>query len=248
MVKGLNSFKEWFHGYEMYYTIIGGTACDLLLSDAGFEFRVTKDIDMVLIVEALNADFGSHFWKYVKSAGYEHKLKSSGRPEFYRFMNPKSSEFPAMIELFTRRIEGITLPQDAVLSPLPFDDDISSLSAILLNSEYYDFLRNGVITVDGIPVLDTVHLIPFKVKAWLDLSERKAGGSQVDSKNIRKHKNDVIRLSALLSPDFRINLPEIIASDMRDFLSKIDEVEKYIRVAMAYDLTDVISLPRLTKN
>lgn len=53
MVKGLNSFREWFRGYETNYAIIGGTACDLLLSKAALDFRLTKDVDMVLIVEAL---------------------------------------------------------------------------------------------------------------------------------------------------------------------------------------------------
>ncbi|MFR5881536.1 MAG: hypothetical protein ACLUEQ_12415 [Cloacibacillus evryensis] len=32
--------------------LIGGMACDLLMSDAGLDFRRTKDIDMVLIVES----------------------------------------------------------------------------------------------------------------------------------------------------------------------------------------------------
>jgi len=234
MIKGLNSFKEWFKGYETNYAIIGGTACDLLMSEAGIDFRATKDVDMVLIVEALNSDFSSHFWEYIKMAGYEHRLKSTGKPEFYRFTNPKSSEYPIMIELFSRRTDGITLPQNAVLTPLPVDDDISSLSAILLDSAYYEFLLNGVTLIDGIPILDAIHLIPFKAKAWLDLTQRKSNGEQVDSKNIRKHKNDIIRLSALLSPESRLILPETIKNDMKDFLSKVDEPEKYIRIAEVY--------------
>jgi len=48
-----------------------------------------------------------------------------------------------MIELFSRRIEGITLLPNATLTPLPIADEVSSLSAILLESEYYNFLRNG---------------------------------------------------------------------------------------------------------
>ena len=74
-----------------------------------------------------------------------------------------------MIELFTRRLEKIILPEDAVLTPLPIDDDISSLSAILLNDEYYEFMKQGKVTVAGITVLDAAYLIPFKAKAWLDL-------------------------------------------------------------------------------
>lgn len=236
MIKGLKSFKEWFQGYEENYAIIGGTACDLLMNEAGIEFRATKDIDMVLIVEAFNTDFSSHFWKYIKTAGYEHRFKSNGKPEFYRFIKPKSLEYPTMIELFSRRIEGITLHQDTMLTPIPVEDDISSLSAILLDNAYYDFLLNGVKLVDNIPILDAVHLIPFKAKAWLDLMMRKAKGDQIDSKNIRKHKNDIIRLSVLLSPENKINLPETIKSDMQYFLSKIDEPEKYSHIAKIYSL------------
>ena len=59
MVRGIDSFREWFRGYESSYIVIGGTACDLLMSEVGEEFRVTRDIDMVLIVESLNADIGS---------------------------------------------------------------------------------------------------------------------------------------------------------------------------------------------
>jgi len=242
MVRGINSFRKWFSGYESNYVIIGGTACDLLMSEAGEMFRATKDIDMVLIVEALNADFGSRIWEYVKTAGYEQRFKNTGMPEYYRFINPKSPEYPVMIELFSRRVEGITLPPDAILTPLPIDDEISSLSAILLDDNYYEFLLNGIVTSDGLPVLDAIHLIPFKVKAWLDLTERKAKGNQVDSKNIRKHKNDVLRLSALLSADFRLNLPNAIMNDVRRFFAEVEEPEKYIRVAMVYDMSDALLL------
>ena len=44
-----------------------------------------------------------------------------------------------MIELFTRKLDAIQLPEDAVLTPLPIDEDISSLSAILLDDDYYEF-------------------------------------------------------------------------------------------------------------
>ena len=242
MVIGLDSFKNWFDGFQSYYVVIGGTACEMLLNEAGVEFRATRDIDMVLLVEVLDVEFGSHFWEYIKTAGYEHRLKSTGKPIFYRFTSPKSTEFPAMIELFSRRIEDIVLPPDAVLTPLQLGDDISSLSAILLDDAYYDFLQTGIMTVDGVPLLDAAHLIPFKVKAWLDLSERKANGEQVDSKDIRKHKNDVLRLSALLLPDAVLTLPETVLSDMRKFLLEVEETGKYTRVAAAYGLSDVLAL------
>lgn len=45
MVRGIESFKKWFQGYEDQYVIIGGTACDLLMNEGGLEFRATKDIE-----------------------------------------------------------------------------------------------------------------------------------------------------------------------------------------------------------
>lgn len=57
MVKGLALFREQFRAYTGQYILIGGTACDLLMGEAGLEFRATKDLDIVLSVEALDAEF-----------------------------------------------------------------------------------------------------------------------------------------------------------------------------------------------
>lgn len=223
MVTGMQSFKAWFHGFEEQYAIIGGTACDILMTEEGLDFRATKDIDLVLIVEAVNAEFGKRFWEYVKQAGYEHCNKSTGTPQFYRFSHPESNQYPAMIELFTRRLDAIPLPEDAVLTPLPLEEDISSLSAILLDDDYYAFLKQGKRTVDGITVLDAAYLIPFKAKAWMDLSDRKQAGEHVDSKNIKKHKNDVFRLTELLDPTEQIDVPEGVYADLQMFFARIAE-------------------------
>ena len=42
MVTGIDSFKEWFKGNEEQYAIIGGTACDILMTEEGLDFRATK--------------------------------------------------------------------------------------------------------------------------------------------------------------------------------------------------------------
>lgn len=223
MVTGIESFRTWFQGNENQYAIIGGTACDILMEEDGLPFRATKDIDLVLIVEAIDADFGRKFWNYVKAAGYEHCNKSSGVPQFYRFTHPVSNQYPAMIELFARKLDSIPLPEDAVLTPLPIEDDISSLSAILLDEEYYDFLKQGKITVSGITVLNAAYLIPFKAKAWLDLSNRKKAGEHIDSKNIRKHKNDVFRLTELIDPDETIEVPVSVLMDLREFIQHMSK-------------------------
>lgn len=218
MVNGFTKFKEYFQGFKNQYVIIGGTACDLIMENEELPFRATKDIDIVLIVESITAEFGKQFWEYVKEAGYEHLNKSTGKAQFYRFTSPKNKEYPYMIEIFSRNPDFIVLKDDAILTPLPIDEEISSLSAIILNESYYELLKSGQIMIDDIPVLRPTCLIPFKAKAWLDLNERKKNGEHVDSKNIKKHKNDVFRLAQLITNDTRQILSKEIADDMEAFL------------------------------
>jgi hypothetical protein len=149
----MQSFKEWFADYSDNFIIIGGAACSLIMEAENADFRLTKDIDVVLLVEALNTGFGRRLWDYVLDAGYEHRQASTGEQQFYRFRNPKSPRYPEMIELFSRRVDGLILPEDAKITPIPIGEDISSLSAILLNEGYYNFLRDGVRKIDGLPTV-----------------------------------------------------------------------------------------------
>lgn len=47
MVTGIDTFREKFKDYTDCYTVIGGAACDIIMSQANFDFRATKDIDMI---------------------------------------------------------------------------------------------------------------------------------------------------------------------------------------------------------
>lgn len=95
-MRGIDKFKERFAGHDGEYVLIGGGACDLLFGEAGQDFRATKDLDLVLLVEALTPEFGQVFWDFVKEGGYENRQKSSGRPQFYRFSKPEDPAFPAI--------------------------------------------------------------------------------------------------------------------------------------------------------
>ena len=66
----------------------------------------------------------------------------------------------------------------------------------------------------------------LKAKAWLDLSARKEAGEHVDSKDIRKHKNDVFRLWASTSRETSVSIPAgIIMEDMQRFLALLEDEE-----------------------
>ena len=101
-MRGIGKFRERFAGREDEYVLIGGGACDLLFGEVGQDFRATKDLDLVLLVEALTPEFGHVFWGFVREGGYENRQKSNGKPQFYRFSKPKDQAFPAMLELFAR--------------------------------------------------------------------------------------------------------------------------------------------------
>lgn len=42
MVRGLDTFKEYFKGFENQYVIIGGAACDILFASNEGQFRGKK--------------------------------------------------------------------------------------------------------------------------------------------------------------------------------------------------------------
>ena len=221
MAAGMDVFRSHFSAYQDQYVLIGGMACDLLLNEAGERFRPTRDVDMVLIVEALTSEFAEAFWAFIEAGGYEARLRNSGKPEFYRFVNPKQPEYPVMIELFARPGNNVNLSATGHLTPLHIDDDISSLSAILLNEAYYRFLLNGKTSADGVSVLDAEHLVPMKMKAWLDLTEKSMQGIHVNERDLRKHRQDVFRLYPLIREDILIPTSEEVRNDVKKFVDTI---------------------------
>lgn len=62
----------------------------------------------------------------------------------------------------------------------------------------------------------------MKAKAYLDLLKESKSGVHIDERDIRKHRNDIIRLYQLLPSSTSIVLPKTIRQDMQDFLSQIE--------------------------
>lgn len=221
MVQGISKFKEYFSDYSDFYVIIGGTACDIIMGNYDNSFRATKDFDVVLIMEICSDDFFKRIWQFITDGEYKNKQKSNGLQQFYRFTSPKSTEFPFMIELFAGKPESIELNEYAVLTPIPTGDNIPSLSAILMDDEYYNLLIQGRIIIDGVSVLKEEYLILYKIKAWLNLFDRKAAGESIDSREIKKHKNDIFRLLTIIIPSVRINISDKIKIDIKRYIELV---------------------------
>lgn len=226
MVIGLNSFISHFRDFADCYTVIGGAACDILMSEAGLEFRATKDVDMILVLEDPGrfTGFAERFWEYIRQGGYTCGWKNSDSVHFYRFTNPARPEYPVQIELFSR-MPGYHLEVPNGIIPIHIDDQISSLSAILLDDEYYTFLLQGRVQENGLTILRPEYLIPFKMYAWLDFARKKVNGEHVNEKDFRKHKLDVFRLLQILPGNIRMSVSDGIRQHIDAFLRAMEQEE-----------------------
>lgn len=222
MARGVSHFAQFFAGDEAKYALIGGVPTVLLLEENGLVSRGTKDLDVVLCIEALTPDFGRKLWSYIEQGGYAIREQGPEPHRFYRFIKPTNSEFPQMLEFFAREPGFAPLADGAHLTPVPLGEAVASLSAILLDVDYYAFIHAHKRVLDGLSIVSEMCLIPLKARAWLDLSTRKAAGEPVDEDDIRKHRKDVIRLSQLLSGDAPTQLPGAIAADLDRFLAALE--------------------------
>jgi len=220
VVEGLKRFAEHFAGYEDRYVLIGGAATFVALDAAALDFRVTKDLDIVLCLETLDIEFAGSLWDFIRAGGYEIEEKSTGGPVLYRFRNPRDTTYPEMIELLARTPDLVVPPADWHLAPIPVSGDVSSLSAILIDADYYQLVMEGRRNDAGVTVLAPTHLIPLKAKAWLDLTKRRLSGKSVQSGDIKKHRNDIVRLGQLIPPGERVSLPGQIKADLAAFVAQ----------------------------
>ena len=218
-IKGLERFQSHFVGFEEQFVLIGGVACHLWFEENGLSFRPTKDFDIVLVTEALSPQFVRRIWEFVDLGRYLKKERSDSEHRYYRFSGPEEPDFPYMIELFARRSDGLEIEPGQHIIPISVvEENVSSLSAILLDENYYRLISNGRSLIGNLPLVAIHVLIPLKAKAWLDLTVRREGGQQVDSNLLSKHRSDVFRLALLLTRESQFTLPQTVATDLQEFL------------------------------
>ncbi|WP_052201063.1 hypothetical protein [Terriglobus sp. TAA 43] len=219
MIRGLDTFKEHFAAFPDSYLMIGSVACHEWYQALGWEFRATKDLDIVILIEALTEEFVERFWQFIESGKYEIRQKADGGRVLYRFAKPQEDGYPAVVEVFSRKPEGITLWESQTIVPIALDEAEASLSAILLDDVYYQLILNHRVPNSDPSVVSALALIPLKAKAWLDLVHRKQNGERVDQKDIEKHRADVFRLAATLTGDAGPQIDPRVQDDMKQFLA-----------------------------
>lgn len=204
-------------------------------------------LDIILVVEAISDDFIVSFWSFVRAGQYSTFQKSTGKHVFYRFHTPGDSDYPYMIEFFSRAPIKLEDETPGLLTPIPTQDEsISSLSAILLDEDYYALLHSGTEILLELPVLNPENILIFKAKAWIDLTERQRAGETIDSKTIKKHRNDALRLSQIIAATPAIQLPERVANDLKFFLQELEKESQPISNLGIKNMTieEIISMLR----
>ncbi len=123
------------------------------MKEEDLEFRATKDLDLVLCVEAIKTEFVQHFWDFINAGGYQFRKKDTGKAHLYRFDKPTKPGFPYMLELLSRQPDLLDDAKLGYITPMASDEKIVSLSAIILDKEYYQSLWIAVWSWTALPLL-----------------------------------------------------------------------------------------------
>ena len=238
-MEGLEKIQEAFAEFSDNYVIIGGTACEITMTGTAVRPRATHDIDMIVVVEKMTPEFGTRFWRFVQEAGYrpEKRKTTEGEPvkyELYRFVDGKV-EYPEMIEILSRHPDVLGEPKGFVIEPIPIDEGISSLSSIIMDDDLYYFTLEHSSIDRGVRHADSASLVALKARAYLNLMQDKAAGRHVNSKDIRKHRSDVLKSVAIMENE-EISAPDSIVECVHEFVSSIRKDWQEIGSALAASL------------
>ena len=226
MVAGLDKFREAFAGFTDNYVIIGGTACDIVLSDTDMRPRATDDIDMILVVEKMTKEYGNAFWQFIKDGEYKagKREKDDKTPTYtlYRFTTEKEG-YPVKIELLSHHSDMLGEPSGFHIEPIPLSEDLSSLSAIMMDDDNYELTVANSAEQGGVRIATPTTLICLKARAYLNLLNDRANGKHVNSKDIKKHKTDVLKLIATASIPEPVAVPQSVYDSVMEYAESIEK-------------------------
>lgn len=167
MVEGIEQFIKHFDIFHGAFVVIGGTACAAVLEDAGLLFRTTKDIDIVLIAEALDESFMEAFWNFIEEGQYLIRESAEGKRILYRFEKPQRQGFPPCLELFSRALLKGN-PSHGHKLKVQAPGARHYLSAILMDDDYYHFAVIEPGTQIKIPEKIQADLAIFLIEGFKD--------------------------------------------------------------------------------
>jgi hypothetical protein len=142
-----------------------------------------------------------------------------------------------MIEIFSRKPDVIEIDEGPHCVPLDSIEEVNSLSAILLDDNYYRLIKENCVTENNVTFIKKEYIIPLKARAYIDNQRLKDESVFIKDKDISKHRNDIFRIAQTLTPEQRISLPDSVREDLRECLEMIQGVEFKMRSIGVREIT-----------
>jgi len=212
---GLSHFEHYFRELKENYVVVGGFATIMLLDkEMDDHGKATYDIDLVLLTTT-SAQMADKIKSYVKEGAYTIQKGQKEEYQYFRFVEPKVDGFAKEIELFAAEEYGIELDEDQRIIPIDPEEGIYSLSAIMLDKEYFEMIKNNIVDIEGVPCSNPQATILLKMSAMYDLSHR-------GDKKWKKHRRDILKLALLLTGEERIVLTGRMIEDVHFFIEHLN--------------------------
>lgn len=212
---GLSHFEHYFRELKENYVVVGGFATIMLLDkEMDAHGKATYDIDLVLLTTT-STQMADKIKSYVKEGGYTIQKGQKEEYQYFRFVDPEVDGFAKEIELFAAEEYGIELDEGQRIIPIDPDEGLYSLSAIMLDKEYFEMIKNNIVDIDGVPCSNSQATILLKMSAMYDLYHR-------EDKKWKKHRRDILKLALLLTGDERIVLTGRMIDDVNFFMEHLD--------------------------
>lgn len=219
---GLNHFQDYCKDLDDHYVVVGGFATLMLLdSELENHGKATFDIDLVLLTTN-STEMTQRIKEYVKEGEYKIQIGSKEQYQYYRFIEPQKKNFAKEIELFASNENSLELEDGQRVIPIDAEVGLYSLSAIMLDLEYFEMIKNNVEKKHRAPCTNVQATIMLKMSAFYDLKKR-------DDSKWKKHRRDILKLALLLTGEEKIQLVGRMEQDFDTFMEHLEnDIDKKI--------------------
>lgn len=215
---GLNHFEEYFKDFRESYVVVGGFATLMHLEkQLEGHGKVTQDIDLVLLTTA-SIEMAQKIKAYVREGEYTIQKGEKDNFSYYRFVNPKVENFAKEIELFAVKDQALLLGEGQRIIPVDPEEGLYSLSAIMLDNEYFEMIKNNIDNSNRVPCTNTLATIMLKISAFYDLKSR-------GDDKWKKHRRDILKLVLLLTGEEQLELKGRMVEDVEMFMEHLKTLD-----------------------